>query len=94
MTDSGTSSSSRPTWRPARKLLAEQPALSGKVDFGGISKEVCLAYVPEVEVGDYTVVHVGFAISKVDEEEAKQVFSYLEAMDDLAELEIAQPETT
>ena len=40
------------------------------VDFGGIRKEVCLAYVPEVEVGDYTVVHVGFAITKLDEESA------------------------
>ena len=64
----------------------------GKVSFSGIGKEVCLSCVPDAEVGDYVVVHVGFAISKVDEDEAKQVFSYLEAMDDLAELEIAQPE--
>ena len=42
----------------------------GKVDFGGIVKEACLAYVPEVEVGDYTIIHVGFAISKLDEEAA------------------------
>ena len=40
----------------------------GKVDFGGIVKEACLAYVPEVEVGDYTIIHVGFAISKLDDE--------------------------
>lgn len=65
----------------------------GKVSFSGIGKDVCLSCVPDAEVGDYVVVHVGFAISKVDEEEAKQVFSYLEAMDDLAELDIAQPET-
>ena len=42
----------------------------GTVDFGGIRREACLAYIPEVDVGDYVVVHVGFAISKVDEEEA------------------------
>ncbi|MCB0193029.1 MAG: HypC/HybG/HupF family hydrogenase formation chaperone [Anaerolineae bacterium] len=42
----------------------------GKVDFGGIVKEACLAYVPDVEVGDYTIIHVGFAISKLDEEAA------------------------
>ena len=66
--------------------------LMGKVSFSGIGKDVCLSCVPDVEIGDYVVVHVGFAISKVDEEEAKQVFEYLAAMDELAELEIAQPE--
>ena len=55
----------------------------GKVNFGGISKDVCLAYVPEAKVGDYVIVHVGFAISKLDENEAKQVFEYLEQMGDL-----------
>ena len=50
----------------------------GKIDFGGVVREACLAYVPEIEVGEYTVIHVGFAISKIDEEEAKQVFAYLE----------------
>jgi hydrogenase expression/formation protein HypC len=44
----------------------------GKVDFGGIVKEACLAYVPEVEVGDYTIIHVGFAISKLDEAAAQE----------------------
>lgn len=44
----------------------------GKVSFGGIVKEVCLAYLPEIAVGDYTIVHVGFAISKIDEETAEQ----------------------
>ena len=43
----------------------------GKVDFGGVSKEVCLAYVPEVEVGDYTIIHVGFAITRLDEASAQ-----------------------
>ena len=49
-----------------------------KVEFGGIRKEICLAYVPEAVVGDYVIVHVGFAISRVDEEEAEEIFSYLE----------------
>ncbi len=59
----------------------------GRVNFGGIVKEVCLAYVPEAEVGDYVVVHVGFAISRIDEEEAARIFGYLEEMGDLEELE-------
>ncbi len=44
----------------------------GRVDFGGVFKEVCLAYLPEAEVGDYTIVHVGFAISRIDEESARE----------------------
>lgn len=64
----------------------------GKVNFAGITKEVCLAYVPEAQVGDYVVVHVGFAISTVDEAEANQVFAYLQEMGELAELTVSQPE--
>jgi len=56
---------------------------TGKVDFAGIVKEVCFAYTPEVEVGEYVVVHVGFAISKIDEDEAHRVFQYLKEMGDL-----------
>ena len=52
----------------------------GKVSFGGIKKEVCLACVPEVRVGEYVIVHVGFAISRLDENEAREVFRTLEAM--------------
>jgi hydrogenase expression/formation protein HypC len=63
----------------------------GKVSFAGIVKDVCLAYVPDVKVGEYVVVHVGFAISSVDEEEAQEVFRFLDQMGELAELEI--PET-
>lgn len=59
----------------------------GKVSFGGIVKEVSLAYVPEAAVGDYVIVHVGFAISRVHEDEARLVFDYLRQMGDLAELE-------
>ena len=56
---------------------------TGRVSFGGIIKEVNLAYVPEAAVGDYVIVHVGCAISKVDEQEAHRVFEYLEQMDEL-----------
>jgi hydrogenase expression/formation protein HypC len=68
--------------------VAEGDALtrSGKVSFGGVVKDVNLAYVPEAGVGDYVIVHVGFAISTVDEEEAQQVFRYLKEMDELTEL--------
>ena len=62
----------------------------GMVSFAGIKKNVCLAYVPDVEVGDYVIVHVGFAISTLDEEEAHEVFRFLEQMEDLAELEIPE----
>ncbi len=58
----------------------------GKVEFGGISKDICLAYLPEVEVGDYVLVHVGFAISKIDEEEAAEIFSYIEQIGDLSDM--------
>ena len=50
----------------------------GKVEFGGIVKETCLAYTPEAEPGEYVIVHAGFAISQVDEDEAREIFSYLE----------------
>lgn len=60
----------------------------GTVDFGGVRREVCLAYVAdEVEPGDYVVVHVGFAISKVDEEEAHRTFQVLREMSELDDLE-------
>ena len=59
----------------------------GKVDFNGAVKNVCLAYVPQASVGDFVVVHVGFAISRLDEQEARRVFSYLGEMGELQELE-------
>ncbi len=79
---------------PGRILSIEgdDPLLrSGKVDFAGVQKRVNLSYVPEASVGDYVLVHVGFAISTVDEAEAAQVFSYLKEMGDLAEIE--EPES-
>jgi len=60
---------------------------TGRVSFGGIIKEVSLAYVPEANVGDYVIVHVGFALSRVDEAEANRVFDYLRQMDELGELQ-------
>ena len=52
----------------------------GKVDFGGIVREVCLAYVPEAGVGDYVIVHIGFAISQLDEEEAHETLKLMAEM--------------
>lgn len=60
---------------------------SGKVDFAGIQKRVNLSYVPDARIGDYVLVHVGFAISTVDETEAAQVFEYLKSMGELNELD-------
>jgi hydrogenase expression/formation protein HypC len=53
---------------------------TGRINFGGIVSQACLDYVPGVEIGDYVVVHVGFAISKVDREEAERTYQALEAM--------------
>jgi len=64
---------------------------TGRVSFGGVVKEANLAYVPQAGIGDYVVVHVGFAISVMDEREAKQVFEYLKQIGELAELEERQP---
>jgi hydrogenase expression/formation protein HypC len=50
---------------------------TGKVEFGGIYKDVCLAYTPEAQVGDYVLVHVGFAISRIDQDEAEETIAYL-----------------
>jgi hydrogenase expression/formation protein HypC len=80
---------------PGRIVSLEHNPLGmtmGRVNFGGITKEVCMAYVPDAEVGEYVVVHVGFAIAKIDEAEAAQVFNYLREIGELDELEVAQPE--
>ncbi len=61
----------------------------GRVDFGGVRKEACLAYVPDVGLGDYVIVHVGFAISRVDEEEALRTLELLSQMGDLVQQELA-----
>ena len=58
-----------------------------RVQFGGIVREACLEYVPETQVGEYVLVHVGFAISRVDEAEAARTYQALEELDQLTELE-------
>lgn len=63
----------------------EGPLRMGRVAFGKAIKEVCLAYVPEAQPGDFIVVHAGFAISRVDPEGARRVFAYLEALGETAE---------
>ena len=70
---------------------ADASMTMGTVEFGGIRKQVCLACVPEVEVGNYVLAHVGFAIGIIDEDEAQEVFKLLEEMGELEELELPQP---
>lgn len=65
----------------------DPPMRMGKVDFGGIRKEINLSYVPEAVLGDYVIVHVGFAISRLEEREAKRVFEYLKEMEELGEIQ-------
>jgi hydrogenase expression/formation protein HypC len=73
-------------------ISGDDPLLrTANVDFGGILKEASLAYVPEAKIGDYVIVHVGFALSIVDEQEAAQVFDYLRQMQELSELTETQP---
>jgi hydrogenase expression/formation protein HypC len=68
------------------KTYREHDVLMGKVDFSGVSKQVCLEHVPNVQLGQYVLVHVGFALSQIDEEEAQRVFDFLKGMDQLDEL--------
>jgi hydrogenase expression/formation protein HypC len=67
------------------EIAQENGLRMGRVDFGGVIKRVCLDYVPEVEVGDYTIVHVGFALSKIDEDEALKTLEMLTQMGALDE---------
>ena len=60
---------------------------TGRVNFGGIVKQVCLEYTPDAEPGDYVLVHVGFALSKVDEAEAAKTYKALEELKQLGELD-------
>jgi hydrogenase expression/formation protein HypC len=63
----------------------------GKVDFAGVQKEICLAFTPEASVGSYVLVHVGFALSVVDEEEAQRIFETLSEMEQLEAAEGGAP---
>ena len=65
----------------------EHDVLMGKVDFSGIRKHVCLEHVPDVKPGEFVIVHVGFALNRIDEVEARRVFEFLEEMQQLDELE-------
>ena len=65
----------------------EHDVLMGKVDFGGVFKRVCLEHVPQVKIGQYVIVHVGFALNTIDEAEAQRVFDFLKSMNQLEEIE-------
>jgi len=71
------------TWRDHNILM-------GKVDFNGVIKRVCLEHVSGVTPGEYVIVHVGFALERVDEEEARKVFEFLDGMDQLDELKVEE----
>jgi len=73
-------------------IIGDDPVLRiGTVDFGGIKKEVNLSFVPEADIGDYVLVHVGFALNTIDEHEANKVFQYLDEIGELGELEDGEP---
>jgi hydrogenase expression/formation protein HypC len=72
------------------ELSGESKVRMGKVSFGGIIKEISLEMVPDAGVGDYVLVHVGVAITKVDEQEAAKTFEYLKEIGELNELEDSQ----
>jgi hydrogenase expression/formation protein HypC len=69
----------------------EHDVLMGKVDFSGVFKRVCLEHVPQVRLGEYVLVHVGFALNIIDEAEAQRVFEFLEEMKQLDELKVPSP---
>ena len=72
------------------ELFEEDGVRMGTVDFGGITRKACLEYAPEVEVGSFVVIHVGFAISVVDEEEAARSYALLAEMDNLEYIDLPQ----
>ncbi len=59
----------------------------GKIDFDGVTREACLAYVPEARVGDYAIIHVGFALNVISEQEAQETLELLRQIDDLSQAE-------
>ena len=68
----------------------EHGLLMGKVDFGGVCKRVCLEHVPEARPGEYVLVHVGFALARIDAAEADRVFALLAGMNELEELRVPE----
>ncbi len=79
---------------PGKVLEIDRGAepIMGTVSFGGVQKRICLEWIPEIQIGEYVIVHVGFAISKVDEKEALETLALFKEMDDL-ESEGLRPET-
>jgi hydrogenase expression/formation protein HypC len=69
------------------EITGEGDLRMGKVDFSGVQRQACLAYVPEVRLGDYVLVHVGFAISRIDEQAAQETLAALAEIDALGEVE-------
>jgi len=69
------------------EIFAQEGMRMARVQFGGVTRDACLDYVPETQVGEYVLVHVGFAISRVDEEEARRTYEALAEIDALGELE-------
>ncbi|MGB8260865.1 MAG: HypC/HybG/HupF family hydrogenase formation chaperone [Terracidiphilus sp.] len=74
------------------EILDEGDVRIGRVNFGGVVKRVCLDYVPEIAVGDYTIVHVGFALQKIDQETAEQTLADFRAMGELPEELLSEEE--
>jgi hydrogenase expression/formation protein HypC len=78
------------------ETFEEHDILMGKVSFDGVVKKICLAHVPEAEPGEYVLVHVGFALSRIDEDHAREIFellSSLEVPSELEEIESAEEST-
>ena len=73
------------------EITGEGELRMGKIDFSGVLRQACLAYVPEAQLGDYVLVHVGFAISRIDEEQAMETLAALAEIGELAELGGAEP---
>ena len=76
------------------ETFVESDMPMGKVDFGGVFKNVCLAHTPQVQTGEYVIVHVGFALQVIDEQEAQRMFAMLDEMDELDELRTPAPDVT
>lgn len=75
------------------ELKEVQGIKMGKANFGGIVKQVCLEYTPEARVGEYVLVHVGFALAIIDEAEAARTYEILKQLDQLSELDVPEFET-
>ncbi len=73
------------------EIMGDGELRMGKVDFSGVQRQACLAYVPEVELGDYVLVHVGFAISRIDEQAAQETLAALAEIGALDEIEAPEP---